>query len=65
MLDRVRLGRELRSASASMPPCRNRLSHLLAVRRLMPAASAAALSPIAAIRWTSNWRPSIVNLAFW
>jgi hypothetical protein len=61
---RTRLGRELLSASASRPPSRYRSSHFLAVRRLTPAASAAAVSPITGIRSTNNLRPSIVNLAF-
>jgi hypothetical protein len=63
-LARVRLGRELRSARPARPSCSKRLSHFLAVRRLTPAASAAALSPITAIRPTNNFRPSTVNLAF-
>ena len=43
---------------------RSRLSHLRAVRRLTPAASAAAASPMTAIRSSNNLRPSRVNLAF-
>jgi hypothetical protein len=59
-----RAGRELRSCKPCTPPSRKRLSHLRAVRGLMPAASAAGISPIPAMRSTSNLRPSNVNLAF-
>ena len=61
---RVRVGRELRSTKPASPASSKRLTHLRAVRGLMPAASAAGISPMTATRWISNLRPSKVNLAF-
>jgi len=61
---RVRRGRELRSANPSRPCSSKRASHFLTVRRLTPAASAAAASPITRMRSINNLRPSMVNLAF-
>ena len=61
---RVRSGRELPSLRACSPACSKRNSHLRAVWRLIPAASAAGISPMTAMRSMSNLRPSKVNLAF-
>ncbi len=61
---RVFKGRELRSGKPARPSCSKRARHLRAVRTLMPAASAAGISPITAMRSISNLRPSKVVLAF-
>ena len=63
-LVRVLRGLELRSARPSSPIASNRFLHFLAVRRLIPADSAAALRPTSAMRAISNLRPSYVVLAF-
>ena len=59
----MRCGFELKSNRAASPPTSKRSFHLRAVRALMPAAYAARLIPITAIRSISNLRPSYVVLA--
>ena len=63
-VERVWLGRELRSIRPASPCVANRCSHFLAVRGLMPAAAAAGISPINRIRSINNLRPAKVVLAF-
>ena len=57
-------GLELRSTKPASPSAANLFCHFLAVRRLMPAASAAGISPFIAMRSINNLRPSRVVLAF-
>ena len=61
---RVVRGHELRSCKPAKPCSVKRLSHLRAVRSLMPAAWAAGISPMVAMHSMSNWRPAKVSLAF-